>query len=269
MKSNLAAIILVLACLGFGIFLWTQNQNHAVQAKKLSQTIISQNTRINNLEDSLSQQQLTNTMLETNLAAARLKFSNDLAAAEASLSATAANYDKAQADAKNQAQAVAAAAAALAEKQKRIDELEGQNRDLDKESSDLRADITNLNVRIEAAKSKLDAAEGDKKLLLAELQKLEAQKEELERKLSDLASLKEQVRILRDNLSIARRIDWLRRGLYDAIGQKGGERMVNPPPPAPPPPAPPSTNKSLDVEIHQSGGVKILSPASTNAPAAR
>jgi chromosome segregation ATPase len=176
MKSNLAAIILVLACLGFGIFLWTQNQREAVKAKHLSDTIISQSARITNLEESLSQQQLTNTMLETNLATAQIKYSNELAAAEASLSATAANYDKAQADAKNQAQAVAAASAALAEKQKKIDELEGQNRDLDKESSDLRADITNLNVRIEAAKSKLDAAEGDKKLLLAELQKLEAQR---------------------------------------------------------------------------------------------
>jgi len=113
MKSNLAAIILVLACLGFGIFLWMQNQNHAVQAKKLSQTIVSQSTRINNLEESLSQQQLTNSVLQTNLATVQIKYSNELAAAEASLSATTANYDKAQADAKTQAQAVAAASAPL------------------------------------------------------------------------------------------------------------------------------------------------------------
>jgi chromosome segregation ATPase len=265
MKSNLATILLVLVCLGLGVFLWFQNQNHAVEAQHFSATINSERNRASNLEEELNWQTLTNTILQSNLATAQLKFSNEMAAAAASLSATAANYDKAQADAKLQAQAVAAATAALAEKDKRIEELEGQNKDLDKQSSDLSNRIDNLNVQIAAAQKKLKDSEGDKNLLLAELKTLQAQKEELERKLSDLASLKEQVRILRDNLSIARRIDWIRRGLYDAIGQKGGERLISPP--VPTPPSPPFTNKSLDVEIHQTGAVKINSPAPTNAPA--
>jgi hypothetical protein len=86
----------------------------------------------------------------------------------------------------------------------------------------------------------------------------------LERKLSDLASLKEQVRVLKENLSIARRLDFIRQGLYDVLGQKGGAHMITPLPPSPPVT---NTNKSpLDVEIHQSGAVKINSPAATNAP---
>jgi chromosome segregation ATPase len=261
MKSNLAAIFLVLVFLGLCIFLWNQNQSLAVHAKKVSETVVSQNDLVSNLQEKLDLQRLTNTILQTNLAAVQLKYSNDLAAAEERVYAASSNYDKAQADYRVAKDAVFAASAALAERDKRIHELEGQNTELDKESSLLRESITNLDAQMVAARKKLDASEGDKQLLLDELKRLQAQKDELERKLSDLASLKEQVAILRDNLSIARRIDWLRHGIYDAIGQKGAERLINPPPPSPP-----STNKSLDVELHQNGGVRILSAPSTNAP---
>jgi chromosome segregation ATPase len=262
MKSNLAAIFLVLLCLGLAIFIWMQHLTHSVETRHLSETIVSKATLVSNLEDKLNQQVLTNLFLETNLAASQIKLSNDLAAARDDLSTTAANLKKAQDDARVAAAAVAAAAAALAEKEKKIEELEANNADLDTQSSALRESITNLNIQIAAAKKKLDASEGDKVVLMAELKQLQAQKDELERKLSDLASLKEQIRILKDNLSVAKRIEWIRSGIYDAFGKKGGERLVNPPPPVPP-----LTNKGLDVEIHEKGGVKINSPAATNAPA--
>jgi len=267
MKSNLPIIFLVLVCLGLGIYLWKQNQDHAVHAAELQKTVISQSTRANDLEEKLNLQVLTNTILETNLAAVQVKYSNELAAAEASLSITSSNYDKALIDKKVADDAVKAASAAIAERDAKIKELEGQNVSMDKASGELRAQITSLEAQINAAKDKLAKAEGDEGLLLAEVKRLESQKEELERKLSDLASLKEQVRLLRDNLSIANRIDWLRRGLYDTM--KGGQRLITPQPPVPQPPVPPPTNKSLDVEIHQTGGVRINSPAPTNAPGDR
>ena len=94
--------------------------------------------------------------------------------------------------------------------------------------------------------------------------------------------LREQVRKLRDELSISRRLDWIRRGLYGDIG-KGAERLqrgfvtVTPA----------STNASrsergqynLDVEINRDGAVKIgtnttaapttPTPRSAEAPPAR
>ena len=62
-----------------------------------------------------------------------------------------------------------------------------------------------------------------------------------------------------DELSIARRLEWIRRGLYGS--EKGAEKLQKGLASAGP-----QTNYDLNVEIKQSGGAKIVSP-STNAPA--
>jgi len=264
MKSNLAPILLVLACLGIGAVLWFQYQNHAVQRQDLDKKINSYSNLVINIQGELDKKAEDNATLSNNLVAIELKHSNELLVVKTTLTFTSAELDKAQADAKAAANAVAAAAAALAEKDKKILELEGQNNDLDKESSTLRGSITNLETLIQATQKKLDASEGDKKLLMDELKRLQAQKEELERRLSDLASLQEQVRTLKENLSIARRLQFIQQGIYDFMTQKGAGRMASPLPPSPPVT---NTNKSLDVEFHQTGSPRIVPPASTNTPA--
>jgi chromosome segregation ATPase len=324
MKSNLAAILLVLACLGLGAVLWEQNQKHADQTQSLDQTITSYSNNLTSLKGQLTVQGFARTNLEINLAATQSKASNDLAevramlsttsarleksqedatafsnhvttltsqlteqllaraqletnlafterkaanelaTVRADLSTTTASLEKSQAEAKAAAAAIAAANAAIAEKDKRISALESQNTELDKEASDLRISLTNIQAQIQAARKKLDAAEGDQQLLMAEWTKAQAQKEELEKKFSDLAVLKERVRTLRDNIAIDRRLDYIRRGLYDAGEQKAGDHMINPPVAGPA-----ATNKSLDVELHQGGEIKLNPPASTNAPSAR
>jgi chromosome segregation ATPase len=267
MKSNVAAIILILACLGLGAVLWQQNQKHAEQTKELDKTIASYSNDVTSFDVRLKEQVMVNATLETNLAATQIKASNDLAAVHATLATTSAELEKAQADAKATAAAAAAAAAsaeaALAERDKKIAGLENQNTELDKQSNDLRNSLTNLEVQIQATQKKLDASEGDKKLLMEELKTLQAKKAELEVQLTNLAFLKDQVKKLKDQLAIDRRLDWIRRGIYDAIGEKGGERLTHPPSSLPP-----STNPALDVELRQNGGVKINPPAtpSTNAP---
>jgi len=98
---------------------------------------------------------------------------------------------------------------------------------------------------------------------MAELARLQAQKDELESKLYDLAFLKERIKTLRDDLSIARRLDWIHRGIYDAIAQKGGERLSRPLLAGQP-----AANDMLDVELQQHGGAMIVLPPATNAPPA-
>ncbi len=79
--------------------------------------------------------------------------------------------------------------------------------------------------------------------------------------MNSLAFLREQVRKVREELSISRRLDWIRRGLYGVSSMKGGERLQMGFAPPPPP-----TNYNLNVEIRQDGAVKVV-PAATNAPA--
>ena len=87
---------------------------------------------------------------------------------------------------------------------------------------------------------------------------LQARKDDLEKKFNDLAALKEQIHTLREELSIARRLDWIRRGIYETFNQKGAERLLHPAGPLPV-----NTNWSLNVELRQNGGVKIEAPPPT------
>jgi len=272
MKSNLIAIVLILVCLGLAAALWQQNQKHAELKRTLDQTINDYSNHVTDVEGKLTDQVQVNSTLESKLTATEVKASNDLAAVQATLAVTSSNLEKTQADAKAAADKAAAdaasAAAAMAERDKKIEALETQNNALDKQDAEMRASITNLNLQIDDTRKKLDAAEGDRDLLMKQLKTLQAKKDELESKLKDLAFLKEQVKELKDQLAIDRRLDWIRRGLYAAMGEKGGERLAHPPPSVPP-----LTTNALNVEIRQNGGATITAPSSnapsTNAPSLR
>ena len=251
---NTVAIVFIAACLVLVFGLWDQHHKHVEQARHWDQTVASYSNQVASLDDKLAQQILVNETLETNLTSTQLKASNDLASVEATLSATSSSLEKVQAEAK-------AAQAAIEEKDKRIADLAGQNTELDKQSSDLRASITNLETQIASTQQKLDADEGDKQLLMAELVHLRAQRDELEKKLTDLAFLKETVRKLKEDLAVARRLDWIRRGIYDAIAVKGGERLTHPLALGTPAP-----NPTLNVDIRQDGTVDITPQPSPGTP---
>ncbi len=252
--STAVLVVWLLSCLGFACVFWVQHRKHAEQTKQSAQAIVSYSNHVAVLEDHLARQVVVNSTLESNLADTKLKASNDLAAIEATLSTTSSSLEKSQAEFR-------AAEEAIAEKDKQIAQLADQNTELDQESSDLRGSITNLEAQIAVTQKKLDSAEGDKALLLEELARLQAQKDELEKKLSDLAFLKETVRKLKEDLAISRRLDWIRRGIYDAITEKGGERLMHPLLAGPA-----ATNSILDAIIQQNGEVTLNPPASTNTP---
>jgi chromosome segregation ATPase len=325
MKSNLAATILVLACLGLGVVLWSQTQKYTDQTKHRDLTIQSLSNSVSNIRDDRDKQAVSNEMLRLNLNTAQLKASNDLAVARARLDDAAtslkewqdralshsnrivtlettllqqaqinsmmktnmaeaqakaandlaliqgtltnvyANLDKAQSDAKNAAAAAAAAKKAaddaIAEKDREIAALERKNAELEKQSKDLSDAMVSLQDRADAAQKRLDAADGDQQLLMAELKLIEAQKEDLQKKFNDVASLKSQLATVKANIATARRVEFIERGLYEAMGEKGAQLLT-----APPPPASPATNVSLSVEVRQGGDATIIPNAPTNAP---
>jgi chromosome segregation ATPase len=152
----------------------------------------------------------------------------------------------------------------VAARDAKIANLENQNKELDAKSAELSTALTNLTSKIEATQQKLASAEGDKAFLQKELSRLMAEKAELERQLNDLAFLKKQVSQLKAELSISRRLEWIRQGLFSPGEQKGAAQLMQ----KTPPPAPKSNAYDLNVEINSDGSIKVIPPL-TNAPAAK
>jgi chromosome segregation ATPase len=264
MKSNLPVIILLVLCLGLGVVVFLQNQHQTVQANNRELEFNSYSNNFKNIEEKYNEQKTVNSVLDSNLTVLRLKAANDAAEADTRLANTLTNLEEAQREARIAREAVAKAAADIADREKKIADLEHQNAALDTESTSLHSQISDLNSQITAAKKQLGDATRDKQLVSEELLRLESQKEDLERRLSDVAALKEQITTVRDNLSIARRLTWMQRGIYDNVSKKGGELLI-----APAKPVAPDTNRSLDVELLQGGGFRINSSPSTNPPSRR
>ncbi|MGA2176222.1 MAG: hypothetical protein ABSH38_14700 [Verrucomicrobiota bacterium] len=259
-KDKAPIIVLITVALGLAVGLIVVNykasqekQQADANIKVLSNTVVS--TRA-----SLAESQAVNQTLETNLAATKAEDSNKLALSEANVRAVEAELGKAKAEAKAQAEADATT---LAQRDKKIAELQDQNVDLDKQSAELRGTITSLDSQIAATQKKLAEAQGDRTLLLAELKRLQARQAELEKKFHDLTALRLQIRKLKQEADMARQLDWMRRGIYQSLEEKGGEHLIKHPTNAPAP----DTNATLNVELRQNGAVKIQTSPPTNSPA--
>ena len=143
--------------------------------------------------------------------------------------------------------------------------METENQALDKRALELSTAITNLTAQIAETKRKLATSEGEKGFLEKELKRLMAEKAELERQFNDLTVLRAQVAKLKEELSIARRLDWIRRGLFAAPEEKGAQRLMQRP--AASQTNAPKPGYDLNVEVSSDGSVKVVPPL-TNAPAA-
>src|SRR6266404_5142623 len=84
-------------------------------------------------------------------------------------------------------------------------------------------EVAKRDAKIADTQKKLAASEGNREFLEQELKRLTSEKAELERQFNDLAVLRAQVSKLKDELSIARRLDWLRRGIFANAELKGAQ----------------------------------------------
>jgi chromosome segregation ATPase len=168
--------------------------------------------------------------------------SNSLAQATASLATAQDELKNAQEEVKKQAARVA--------------ELEGQKDEMQAKLDELAGSIRNLNTQIAETKRKLAAAEGDRESLTKELARLQSDKSELLRQFNDLAALRAQVALLRDEAAINQRLAWMAQGVYQAAGRKGAEALVTKPTPSSS-----TVNPSLNVEVQQNGGANVVSPS--------
>ena len=150
-----------------------------------------------------------------------------------------------------------------AKRDAKIADLEKQNEVLDKQADDLKGSIGKLEGQISDTQKKLDASEGDKAFLEKELQRLMAEKAELERQFNDLAVMRSQVKKLKEELSISRRLEWIRQGLFASQDEKGAQKLMQGANAGPRPPA--STNYDLNVEVKSGGTAQVIAPITNNA----
>jgi chromosome segregation ATPase len=251
MKGISAFIVLLIVCVFLVIFLVFARQKADREVTELQYNITVLSNNLTSTTSKLTEQQQVNLALTGSLTDRTTELvdaSNRLVSIRADLVRT-------------EEQAAAAALAAQEEMAKRdakITELTGRNDEMTQRMADLDAVLTELESQILETERKLASSEGDREFLLVELKRLQSEKAELERQLTDLALLRNQIRTLRDELSIARRLEWIRRGLYGSE-QRGAERLEAGHA------APAHAGYDLEVEIRQEGNARVVEP--TNAPA--
>ena len=246
-----AIVVLLLATLGLGAGLLYRHNEAIKQGKQDLEVKMTLTNRLEDTQRKFEEQEQVNMLLNTNLDVQKRELSqtsNQLVKLTLDLNKT-----------QKEAQAAAEAAKAeMAKRDQKISDLEAQNDQLDKQAIDMKAAINNLEKSIAQTEKQLAASEGDREFLLKELKRLQTEKAELERQFNDLAALRSQVSKLKEELSIARRLEWIRMGIYGMQAQKGAERLMSStviPSPA--------SNFNLQVELKQDGGA-IIVPAKTN-----
>jgi len=121
-----------------------------------------------------------------------------------------------------------------------------------------------LNSLIEETRGKLNSAETNNAFLQQELQKQMAEKAEIEHKFNDLAALRQQVKKVKTDLYITRRLQLAQN---DNSQKKGSQMLMERAVLATN--TPPVPNYGLNVEVGSDGSVRVIPPlgAATNAPA--
>ncbi|MDB6052941.1 MAG: hypothetical protein JWN25_464 [Verrucomicrobiales bacterium] len=220
MKAKVAVILLVLMCLVLGCLLVVRHKQavkeseaHLAHIYMLSNNVVATQSR-------LDEEKSVNGALTNNLSRRKAEL-DDLSS---NLTTVSSNLVQAQAAAKAAAEL---AAVEMAKRDARINELQGQNDDMTKRMTDLTSSMDKLEKQINDTQKKLEVAEGDKTYLIKELKRLQAEKADLEKQFNDLSILRDQVQHLKEELSIARRLEWIRQGIYGVQTQKGGERLQN------------------------------------------
>ena len=249
----IGVIILAVLSLGLGIALFTTKRQAAEQKRKDTDTITYHSNQVVQLNEDVGEQKQVNVLLSNDLAVVRTDFgtvSNSLTETKVALAKTEKSLEETKQE--------------VARRDAKIADLEKQNQELDLRANDLTTAITNLTGQISETRRMLAASEGDKAFLEKELKRLMAEKSELERQFNDIDVVRKQVAKLREEHNVARRLEWIRKGLLAADEQKGAQKLMQRGPLA----AAPSTNRyDLNVEVNADGSVRVI-PPQTNAPAA-
>jgi len=256
MKLKVVLVILAVACVGLGIALFA-NKKQADDQRATDVTAIND----------YSNQVMTASHHLDELGQVNLTLSNDLTSSQQQLSLNAEQLSQLSNSLATAKSTLADTKTSLAGAQElvtslnnRIADLEAQNKLLDQQASTLSNTLAQLTAQIENTKNQLAIAETNGVFLQGELQKQLAQKAELEHKFNDLVELRVQVKKMKDELFVARRLQLMKN---DNGGKKGAELLMLRNPPATNPPAGTTpANYDLNVEVGSDGSIKVIPPLS-------
>jgi chromosome segregation ATPase len=263
MKNRIGVIVLVLVlvCAGLGIALVAIKNQANQQHRVLTDSNTSLSNDLVQATDQLGRQKQANALLESDREERRKAYdalTNNYTQVVANLTQTSNSLVQTEV-------ALKTSQDEISKRDAKITELQTQNQALDKQALELSTAITNLTTEIDETKRKLAASEGEKGFLEKELKRMMAEKAELERQFNDINVLKAQVSKLKSEMAIARRLDWVRRGVYARTEEKGAQQLIQPQPmleaQAPP------RSYDLNVEVNADGSVHVIPPI-TNRPAA-
>jgi hypothetical protein len=260
MNTKIAIAILAVACLGFAVALValkhqaeTQQEANTSTISEFSNQIVQATIHIRDLDQ-------VNLSLNSDLATNRevsLALSNQLVETVGTLASTASSLQSAQQQITNL--------------NTRVTDLEAQNLVLDQRASSLSNTIASLDTQITLTQIKLAVSQTNNEFLNNELKRQIAQRAELEHKFNDLAEVRAQVKKLRDDLFIARRLEWMREGVDPTKMLKGGQLLMQRAPVTSAAPAAGSPSYNLNVEVGSDGSVHVIPPpantlTATNPP---
>jgi len=263
MKNRIGVIIslLVLVCVGLGVALIVTKKQASERQRELTENNGTLSNSWVRTHDELDQQKQVNALLESELDKQKKAsniLTNDYTQAVATLTQVSNDLTRTEAALKTSREEAA-------KRDAKIADLEAQNQALDKQAVDLSTAITNLTSQIEETRRKLATSEGEKGFLEKELKRLMAEKAELERQFNDLAVLRAQVAKLKEELSVARRLEWIRQGLFASTEMRGAQKLMQAPGASQV--KAPKPTYDLNVEVSADGSVKVVPPL-TNRPAA-
>ena len=245
-------IVLIVACGGLVIALFATKKAAAERLKKDTDAILDFSNQLTTATANLDELRQVNLMLTNDLASSRqeaLTFSNQFTETSGKLASTKASLQSAQDQ--------------IASLNSRIAGLETQNQVLDQRAAALTNAIASLNAQIADTQQKLAGSETNNAFLEKELQRQTAAKAELESKFNNLSTVRAQVKKLKDDLFVARRLQWMREGSEPGSQQKGAQLLMqrtasatNARPP----------HYDLNVEVSSDGSIHVI-PLPANAPA--
>lgn len=201
----------------------------------------------------LDEQKKVAVMLEKDSEAKKAEYEKSLAELTNNVAQVSSNLAKAETSLRTAEQQIK-------EDNSKIAELESQNSAVEKKAADLSASLTNLTAQIADTRRKLATAEGNQVILEKQLTQLMAEKKELERQFNDITILRAQVSKLKEEMNVARRLEWTRQGVYAASEQKGAQKLMQG---LAAPPKASRGNYDLNVEVNADGSVRVI-PSATN-----